>query len=433
MHRRLTVPIAQLEAYNYKCLQAVRQPLERFLLLVGRNGTGKSTFLDVLSFFKTALAEGVQSAIFEATEYRAPRALQDFRDLLYKGGGSTFTIAVVLNLPEQVRALNTRVSANCCRYQVQIGIDESEVIGVLNEAFWLLSAEATVDSIAEKSLLGSFDYVVPRSSMYELRLWDKSRTSPKGWYRVLRRHHKKAELWTEKAKKKLSQTVSTFRLALGLVDEERFPAASWVARFLQEDVLALQLNPRRMRSPCPATASETLELDGSNLPKVVKRFAEESPEQFRRWVRTVQGVTSSLRDIEVRRREEDNALYLVLRYRDYEVKQWAVSEGTLRLLALTLIGYLPETEPRVWIIEEPENGVHPQALEYIIQSLATAQNSQFLIATHSPMVLGFKDFVTPQTLLCFRQEDDATIIQRGAELAQEGDLPLGRLLEWGVL
>ena len=46
--RSSPVPVEQIEAYNYKCLRAVRQPLERFHLLVGRNGAAKSVFLDAL-------------------------------------------------------------------------------------------------------------------------------------------------------------------------------------------------------------------------------------------------------------------------------------------------------------------------------------------------------------------------------------------------
>ena len=48
---------------------------------------------------------------------------------------------------------------------------------------------------------------------------------------------------------------------------------------------------------------------------------------------------------------------------------WMLSEGTLRLLALTILAYLPHL-PAVYLIEEPETAVHPTALETIYQSLS---------------------------------------------------------------
>jgi predicted ATPase/uncharacterized protein YbdZ (MbtH family) len=436
MTREIPAPVAQVEAYNYKCLQAICQPLERFQLLVGRNGSGKSTFLDTLLFLQTSLVSDVETAVLGVSwesEWFVPRAMKDFRDMLFKGQGNTFTLAVVFNLPEQVQIAGGQKDLSRCRYQVQIGVSEAESeeeeIQVLREGLWLLPVSASPNFGRPPSLpLDGFEDKTQQSY-----LWQPERRTPLGWREVIRRQGRRAYLTAENSNWQINQPMSPTKLTLSILDEERFPAASWVAQFLQEDVLALQLNPRRMRTPCPATASENLDPDGANLPKVVDRFARKSPEQFRRWVRTVQGVSNDLQEVEVRRREEDNALYLVLRYKDYEVKQWSVSEGTLRLLALTLLGYLPEKEPKLWIIEEPENGVHPQALEYIIQSLATSSNAQFLIATHSPVVLGFKDYITPRTLLCFRQEGDASRIQRGTDLIQEGELSLGRMLEWGML
>jgi predicted ATPase len=47
--------IVQVEAYNYRCLKVIRQPLDRFHVLIGRNGSGKSAFLDVLMLLSDAL------------------------------------------------------------------------------------------------------------------------------------------------------------------------------------------------------------------------------------------------------------------------------------------------------------------------------------------------------------------------------------------
>jgi predicted ATPase len=97
-------------------------------------------------------------------------------------------------------------------------------------------------------------------------------------------------------------------------------------------------------------------------------------------------------------REEDRNRYLVIEYSgDLSVPSWTASDGTLRLLALTLPAYLPELTG-VFLIEEPENGIHPRALECIFQSLSSVYEAQVLLATHSPVFVGIAD---PDQVMCF--------------------------------
>lgn len=111
-------------------------------------------------------------------------------------------------------------------------------------------------------------------------------------------------------------------------------------------------------------------------------------------------------------RPEDRHRYLMVRYANgIEVPSWNLSEGTLRLLALTLLAYIPDFQG-VCLIEEPENGVHPAALETIYQSLSSIYEGQVLLATHSPMLLAL---AKPEELLCFRRTDEGTEIVRGSD------------------
>ncbi len=59
--------ITLIEARNYRCLRSVRQTLGPFQLLVGPNGTGKSTLLDVVRFLSRLTTDGLQAAISERT------------------------------------------------------------------------------------------------------------------------------------------------------------------------------------------------------------------------------------------------------------------------------------------------------------------------------------------------------------------------------
>jgi hypothetical protein len=86
------------------------------------------------------------------------------------------------------------------------------------------------------------------------------------------------------------------------------------------------------------------------------------------------------------------------------------SDGTLRLLALSLPAYIPDFEG-VFLIEEPENGIHPKAVETAFQSLSSAYNAQILMATHSPVILSL---VEASKVLCFaKTEEGSTDIVTG--------------------
>ncbi|WP_343411862.1 ATP-binding protein [Candidatus Amarolinea dominans] len=99
----------------------------------------------------------------------------------------------------------------------------------------------------------------------------------------------------------------------------------------------------------------------------------------------------------VARRSEDRHRYIVLDYESgLQAPSWLVSDGTLRMLALTILAYIPSLEG-VYLIEEPENGIHPRAVETVLQSLSSVYSAQVLLATHSPVILSL---VQPELVLC---------------------------------
>jgi hypothetical protein len=87
-----------------------------------------------------------------------------------------------------------------------------------------------------------------------------------------------------------------------------------------------------MRKPCPATSGDAFDLEGANLPKVVLRLREKESKLFRQWLEHIQSVIRGLKDIEVKRWEEDNALYLVLHYGGVAVKQMEGFRGDAEVL-----------------------------------------------------------------------------------------------------
>ena len=134
-------------------------------------------------------------------------------------------------------------------------------------------------------------------------------------------------------------------------------------------------------------------------------------------------------------RPEDRSRYLVLDYATgLQAPSWLVSDGTLRMLALTILAYLPDMEG-TYLIEEPENGIHPSAVETVFQSLSSVYRAQILLATHSPVILSL---AKPDQVLCFnRTAQGATDIVLGSEHPRlrtwRGETDLGTLFASGVL
>ncbi|MCP4695166.1 MAG: AAA family ATPase, partial [Desulfobacterales bacterium] len=68
--------IRLIEALNYRCLRYIRQEINDFNVLVGPNASGKTTFLDVVSFLGDLASDGkLDGAIQKRTS--------NFFDLLF--------------------------------------------------------------------------------------------------------------------------------------------------------------------------------------------------------------------------------------------------------------------------------------------------------------------------------------------------------------
>jgi predicted ATPase len=89
------------------------------------------------------------------------------------------------------------------------------------------------------------------------------------------------------------------------------------------------------------------------------------------------------------------------------------SDGLLLVLAYLALLYLPEP-PRILLIEEPENGIHPQGVKKVLSMLremVREQNrTQVLLTTHSPYVVDC--FEPGEVTLCFKGEDGAVTAHR---------------------
>lgn len=426
--------IALVEVLNYKCLRYACVPLSEFQILVGPNGSGKSAFFDALLFLRDLLNLNAESAV--------RRRAQTLRELIWQQQGNQFEIAVEFSVPEELRNQNgSRPYSpySACRYIVQIGVDEKEGVAVTGEQFWLMRTPSPEEGKGQQKTFFPQETTPPPNET----LLVPARKSPPSWFRrlaIVQRTSAKDYFRSEIGRWNPSARYSRVRPAITYVpEEERFPITTWVRKLLSEKVQLLQLNPVIMRQPCPPDAPKSFQPDGSNLPMMVHQLKElESGTKFRWWLGHLKVVLPDLEDVTVEEFPHNHFLYIQVRFGDkLTVPQWLLSDGTLRLMALTLLPYVMEAGS-VWLIEEPENGIHPTAIEEVFKALKPPNKGQILIATHSPMLLSLLELRDLHLLLCFsRTESGATDIVRGDQHPQlkawQGEVNLSVYFAGGVL
>lgn len=413
-----TPALASVEVLGYRCLKHVKVYLSPFAILVGPNASGKSSFLDVLAFLGDVLKRGPAEAVVDRAD--------EFEDLTWMRRGRHFDVALEFNLPSEA---THRERLTSCRYAIRIGRTGEGDVGVLEERLLL---KPPVQARLVQRQLFPVDSQAPATLFTE---------APRGagWRTVL---SKAPSSGNDYFKGENSDWNTVFqigprRAALASIpdDQKRFPAATWVRKILLDGLLALQLNSLAMRRPVSPRDPRRFLADGSNLPLVVEDLKKRSKERYREWLKHLQFVLPDLDEISVARRDVDRFRYLVVRYRSgLEAPSWLVSDGTLRILALTLPAYLEQSDS-LFLIEEPENGLHPRALEPVFQSLSSLQRGQVLVASHSALMLRL---ARPRDVLCFaRTKEGAADIVRGDEHPAlrdwQGEVDLGTLLAAGIL
>ena len=353
----MTTGIRRIRAINFRSLRNVDVELDQFHVLVGANGSGKSALFDALRFTGDLLLVGLDAAV--------DRRTSNFRDLVWgrPDRDLAFELAFELDIPRDMRELIPRIYG---RFAISLSVREvgggdlrATLKGCLKEGCKQERAETKSNfALGLWTTEMQFDSANPlkRQASYQHPL--------------------------------VSDFVANTFLRVGEVSLEN--------RHLRQAV-----SPPRLGRPGPDA-----------LPWFVRQLMQ-YPDRYDAWQQHIRTAIADIQDIRVKTREDDRHSYLVAVYGDgLEIPSWALSDGTLRLLALTIVAYLPEEEGRAYLVEEPENGIHPLAVEAVYRSLSSAHGAQVLIATHSPVLLACTE---PKELLCFSKRNGETQIVRGDE------------------
>lgn len=419
--------ITLIEARNYRCLQYIHQPLGPFHVLVGPNASGKTTFLDVVAFMGDLVSGGLDDAVGNRT--------QNYNDLIWGREGTGFELAIEASIPDELRK-SPEDGYDTIRFEIELRVQENSDEFIIQNENLLLKRQSSSKTNSNRIEEISVYPHVPESILTSEHTFG---TRP-----VIRKLPNsvfvpETELFPEKDP---PSAVPMFvfgprRSTLGNLpeDERIFPISSWFKRLLRQSVQIIDLKSHQLRRAARPGKGHIFKSDGSNLPQVVEVLRTKSIPSYQRWIAHLRTALPDLVDIITVEREDDRHKYLVLCYEGgLRVPSWMASDGTLRLIALTLIAYLPDVQG-VYLIEEPENGIHPQAIDTMFQSLSSVYDAQVLLATHSPVILGMADV---NDVLCFSKnaEGAAEIVSGNEHRALSnwhGETSLGVLFASGVL
>jgi predicted ATPase len=94
---------------------------------------------------------------------------------------------------------------------------------------------------------------------------------------------------------------------------------------------------------------------------------------------------------------------------DYPLKPYHLSDGTIRFICLTTVLLQPDL-PSTILIDEPELGLHPYAIEILAELIqAASQKTQLIVSTQSPALI---DYFEPEDIIVINRKMGTSVFQR---------------------
>lgn len=180
-----------------------------------------------------------------------------------------------------------------------------------------------------------------------------------------------------------------------------------------------------MRKTARVDDNQFLRPDGSNLAAFLYYLSEQHRESYSLIQRTIQRVAPYFDDFQLRPlklKPDDIKLEWRHRNSDQYFDASSLSDGTLRFIALTTLFLQPSIyRPSAILVDEPELGLHPYAIEMLASLIRQASTeTQVIVSTQSSLLL---DHFEPEDVLVADRRDGSTQITR---LEKE---PLARWLD----
>ena len=404
--------ITRIEATDYRCFKRLWVGVSDFQVLAGANGSGKTTLLDVPVVIGDLLrSRNVAAAFLERIQDRGARA-GSLTQLPFGSDPESFGLALEAAFPP-VFWLPTRAAwergrpPTHLRYELRLRVEDGRRLLVERESLSVIARSEAGDD-------GDRRDVIRRDRSGQTVLRPEAGGAP------------------ERSSRLDSTLLALPRLQYEAAAE--FPAGRWLLELLTGEVIFFDPTWPDLRRASPPGLPSRLLPSGLNLPWLALRLQAEQPKRFSSWVEHVQTALPQISSISVREREEDHHAYFRVSYEGgFEVSSSGLSEGTLRIFALTLVAYVDDP-PRMLIVEEPENSIHPQAIDTVMQSLRSLYDSQVWVSTHSPIVLADRQLA--ELLICRMDRSGAVEVIAGPQHPRlkewKGAIDLGSLFAAGI-
>lgn len=387
--------IESIEIKNYKLFRHAKLTnISRLVVLVGANGTGKTTLFDVFSFLKDALSMNVSKALAKRGGYKE----------VASRGFTSEPIEITLQFRLRISNKERLVT-----YILKIVLDENN------------------KPVIEREVL-RYKRGVNGKPYHFLDF-----ANGKGYSIINEEDFSKTE---EELKREEQSLDSPDILAIkGLGQFERFKAAS-AFRLLIENWHISDFHVANARPSQEDGFAEHLSTLGDNLALVANYLFEHHKDRFNHALAAMQRCVPGISIIEPKQTEDGR---LILRFQDGSFKDpfiaRHVSDGTIKMFAYLILLNDPQPHPLL-AIEEPENQLYPELLPELAEEFrAYAHNGgQVFVSTHSPE---FLNALNLDEIYCLRKDNGFTTIvcaNQSANLRslfEAGDLP-GYLWKQGL-
>jgi len=168
----------------------------------------------------------------------------------------------------------------------------------------------------------------------------------------------------------------------------------------------------KLKGFCNSTDYERLVEDGSNLPAFLYRMKETAPKNFKLLEFTVKSIAPFIDSLYLQP-DQINPNQIELRWKekghDNLFNAYSLSDGTLRFICLCTL-LLQPNPPNTIIIDEPELGLHPAAINKLSAMIKSASEfAQIIVSTQSINLL---DQFKPEDIIVVDRGDNQTILKR---------------------
>lgn len=403
-----------LTVKNFLSLRSVEVELQELSVLVGPNGAGKSNLLKVIQFLGDTARDDLGPTI---------QAFGGYDRLVFRSGAD--------KQPRISLGITGKFTANSST-------------SAPDEYTLSFSQQRIPQSVASRSLFSGSSHVVSqRKEEFVFK-----RTSGRGRRITVSGNKARIERVaantpaTDKSQIALANTSSALstlpRLGKDGGSEQINKLAELLTTFRVFEVDAV-----KARSPSSYDPEKApyLDSDAGNLASFLRWLSEKHDDTFALLQEDLRTIAPSVEEIRFRRigGSDENAVAVQLKERGLQglTNMAEASFGTIRAMALLAMLHDPNP-PKLTCVEEIDHGLHPHALDRIVQRMrSAARRTQLLVVTHSPALANRLE--PHELIVCERNSDTgASLIpaidpEDVAAMAEASTLSVGELWFSGVL